>query len=213
MAQITFTSTGGITATGAISGSTVYSNSSACLTGISASQVTGALGYNPTSKFLDKTGTSAQTVASVVTFSSGCYGALWNDLADCIPIQSGLNPEPGYCYRFDGENYKKTIKYLDEQFIGIHSDTYGFAMGKEKDKTKLDVAVAGFVLAYTDKKYKTGTPLTCDKNGILTRIKLFDRIFHPHMIVATYWKDEHKKVVGNSDKTVIVDNRNWVKIR
>lgn len=168
---------------------------------------------NATASVRGLVSTTTQTFAGVKTFQDGCYGALWNDLADCIPIQDGLKPEPGYCYSFDGKVYKKTTKYLDKQYIGIHSDTYGFAMGKEEDKTKLDVAVTGFVLAYTDKKYKPGTPLTCSRNGYLTKIRLFDRIFHPHMIIATYWKDEPNETFGSKYKTVAVNNRNWVKIQ
>ena len=84
-------------------------------------------------------------------YASSVYGAVWNDLSDSIPVNDDCELEHGYCYCFDGEKYFKSSKYMDKGIIGIHSDTYGFRMGNEEGKKKMDVAVSGFVLAYVDK--------------------------------------------------------------
>ena len=139
-------------------------------------------------------------------------GAVFNDLADSIPVDDDCNLEHGYCYCFDGEKYTKSSKYLDEGIIGIHSDTYGFKMGDEEGKKKMDVAVSGFVLAYVDKEYKPGTPLTCTENGYLTEIKREDKIEYPERIVATYWKSEPADEWGSDDRKVKVNGRKWVKV-
>lgn len=141
------------------------------------------------------------------------YGAVWNDLSDSIPVDDDCNLEHGYCYCFDGEKYTKSSKYLDNGIIGIHSDTFGFRMGYEEGKKKMDVAVSGFVLAYVDKEYKPGTPLTCTENGYLTEIKKEDKIEYPEKIVATYWKNEPAEEWGSEDRKVKVDGRKWVKIK
>ena len=139
---------------------------------------------------------AALTVSTGGIFAGGgikgaaIYNAVWNDLADCIPVDDECKVEPGYCYCFDGEKYYKSSKYLDEGIIGIDSDTYGINMGHKPGLNQMDVAVAGFVLAYVDKEYKPGTPLTCAENGYLTKIKLKDKIRYPERIVATYWKNE-----------------------
>ena len=78
---------------------------------------------------------------------STVVNAVWNDLADCLEVPEDTKLEYGRCYCFDGTNYHKSTKYLDDGIIGIHSDTYGFKMGIKETKT-LDVAIAGFVLAY-----------------------------------------------------------------
>lgn len=148
-----------------------------------------------------------QVVCSKVT------GAVFNDLADAIPVDEECNLEHGYCYCFDGEKYTKSSKYLDEGIIGIHSDTYGFKMGHEEGKKKMDVAVSGFVLAYVDKEYKPGTPLTCTESGYLTEIKREDKIEYPERIVATYWKSEPADEWGPDDRKVKVNGRKWVKIK
>ena len=141
------------------------------------------------------------------------WGAVFNDLADAIPVGEGDVLEAGYCYGFDGKHYTKTSEYMQKSYIGIHSDTYGFKMGHEEGKEKLNVAVSGFVLAYVDKEYEVGTPLTCTADGCLTEIKLEDKIKYPERVVATYWKNEPNEEWGPEGKKVKVNGRRWVKVK
>ena len=149
---------------------------------------------------------------SGIKSDTGVYNAVWNDLADCIPVDDECKVEPGYCYCFDGEKYYKSTKYLDEGIVGIDSDTYGMNMGRKPDLNQMDVAVAGFVLAYVDKEYKPGTPLTCTEDGYLTEIKKEDKIEYPERIVATYWKSEPADEWGSDSRRVRVNGRKWVKV-
>lgn len=141
--------------------------------------------------------------------ASAVYNAVWNDLVDCIEVPNDIKLEPGRCYIFDGKTYFPSTKYCQQGIIGIHSDTAGMVIGdKGKGANQLKASVAGYVLAYVDKTYASGTPLTCTKEGFLTKMKKKDLIFHPERIVATYWKPE------NSDKWngIEVNGRHWVKI-
>ncbi len=140
------------------------------------------------------------------------YCAVWNDLADSISVDADCDLDYGYCYCFDGEKYAKSSKYLSEGIVGIHSDTYGLKIGSEDGKKKLDVAVAGFVLAHVDREYAPGTPLTCTENGYLTEIRREDKIEYPERIVATYWKNEPADEWGSDSKKVRVNGRKWVKV-
>lgn len=149
---------------------------------------------------------------SGIKSGTAVYNAVWNDLADCIPVDDECKVEPGYCYCFDGERYYKSTKYLDEGIVGIDSDTYGMNMGHKPNLNQMDVAVAGFVLAYVDKEYKPGTPLTCTENGYLTEIKREDKIEFPERIVATYWKSEPADEWGSDSRKVKVNGRKWVKV-
>lgn len=144
-------------------------------------------------------------------FAKKVHNAVWNDLVDCIPVDDDIQLEYGYCYCFDGENYHKSNKHCDPQFIGIHSDTSGMRMGERPCKT-LDVAISGFVLAYVD-RYESGTPLVCGKNGRLEKATVFDKIFKPYRIIATYWKDENEEKYGPEFSKIKVNGRNWVKIK
>ena len=143
---------------------------------------------------------------------SAVYNAVWNDLADAIEVPENTELEYGYCYCFDGINYYKSTKYLDDCILGIHSDTYGFKMGIKETKT-LDVAVSGFVLAYVDREYKPGTPLTSGPSGILTEISLEDKIKYPEKIVGIFYKAEPKLEWGVEDRKVQVNGRCWIKVK
>lgn len=141
------------------------------------------------------------------------YNAVWNDLADCIPVDDEVELEAGRCYCFDGKHYYKANKYLADGIIGIHSDTYGMHMGAKQGVKQMDVAVAGFVLAYVDKEYPVGTALTCTEEGVLTAMNKQDKIEYPEKIVATYWKDELEEYWGSDTQKVKVNGRKWVKVR
>lgn len=154
-------------------------------------------------------------IGKVVPFDTitgnAVYNAVWNDICDCITVDCELTA--GYCYSFDGTHYYKSDRYADKGFIGIHSDTAGFYVGHKEGQNELQVAIGGFVLAYVDKDYKVGTPLTCTKDGILTALKPIDRVIRPHSVVATYWKNETAEEWGSDSKKVKVNGRKWVKIR
>lgn len=179
--------------------------------GIQTISAAGAVTSDSTSGALTVS-TGGIYAASGIKSNTGVYNAVWNDLADCIPVDDECKVEPGYCYCFDGERYYKSSKYLDEGIIGIDSDTYGMNMGRKPGLNQMDVAVAGFVLAYVDKEYKPGTPLTCTENGYLTEIKREDKIEYPERIVATYWKSEPADEWGSDSRKVRVNGRKWVKV-
>lgn len=162
---------------------------------------------------VNDTGGSSYCAARYGFTAPAVWGAVFNDLADSIPLGEGDIVEPGYCYGFDGEHYVKTSEYMQQSYIGIHSDTYGFRMGYEEGKEKFDVAVSGFVLAYVDKEYPVGTPLTCTKDGYLTKISKKDKIEYPEMIIAKYWKSEPNEEWGTEDKKIKVKGRRWVKVK
>ena len=155
---------------------------------------------------------SASRTSDAYMQAGKVYCAVWNDLADSISVDADCDLDYGYCYCFDGEKYTKSSKYLSEGIVGIHSDTYGLRIGSEDGKKKMDVAVAGFVLAHVDREYAPGTPLTCTENGYLTEIKREDKIEYPERIVATYWKNEPAEEWGSDSKKVRVNGRKWVKV-
>lgn len=146
------------------------------------------------------------------------YNAVWNDMVDCIEVPENTILEYGKCYTYNGKDYMPSTKYLDDGIIGIHSDTAGFYVGAKPESKCLEVAVAGFALAYVDKIYKPGTPLTCGPNGYLTELKEEDIEMNPHKLVATFWKKEWATWWGFnrplcSEHIIEVNNRMWVKVK
>jgi len=154
--------------------------------------------------------TSAYITSAGELYAAKAYASVWNDIADFIKVDCEV--EYGYVYVID-ENYivKKSSTYCQTGIIGITTDTYGFGLGNRIHGDKQNMApisIGGFVLAYVDKLYVPGTPLTSGVDGTLTEILQEDKINHPERIVATFFKPEYN-LEWNGIK---VNNRNWVKV-
>ena len=167
--------------------------------------------------FTNETDSNAELTAGAVIVKGGLsvakniyaaavHNAVWNDLVDCMEVPEDTTLEYGYCYSWEGDSVVKS-SHSSKNCIGIHSNTAGFAMGEKKTKT-IRAAVAGFVLAYVDKLYPEGTPLTWGNGGILTKCSLLKRILHPERIIATFYKEEKEEKWHN----LPVSGRHWVKV-
>jgi len=142
-------------------------------------------------------------------YATTIINAVWNDIADCIEVPDDFVTEAGRVYVMnDDGTYNPSIKYLDDGIMGVASDTYGFKVGA-KQGNELPVAIGGFVLAYVDKTYKVGTPLTAGPKGTLTEILLPDKRDYPEKVIATFWKPE----LSAKWNGVLVNDRSWVKVR
>ena len=168
-------------------------------------------------KTFNSTEESSDTTSGAVIISGGLgvakhiyagavHNAVWNDLVDCMEVPEDTSLEFGYCYSWEGTSVVKSSR-SSKNCIGIHSNTAGFAMGEKKTKT-IRAAVAGFVLAYTDKSYPEGTPLTWGDDGVLTKCGPLKKILHPERIIATFYREEKEEEWHN----LPVLGRHWVKI-
>lgn len=138
------------------------------------------------------------------------YAAVYNDLADYTDVEKETPLKFGYVYVVD-ENFKHRLskKYCEEGILGISTDTAGLHMGLKSDVKQVPISKAGYVLAYVDKIYRSGTPLTSTKGGRLTEMKREDVVKYPERMVATFYKPEKEK----EWKEVKVNGRHWVKVR
>ena len=151
-----------------------------------------------------------KTVDNATTYhfyAGAVHNAVWNDLADCIEVPEDTDLEFGYCYSWNGNKVEKTSR-KSKNCIGIHSNTAGLFMGEKPVRT-IQAAVAGFALAYVDKIYPEGTPLTWSDDGKLTKCNILKRVLHPERVIATFYKEEKQE----SWHGVKVNNRHWVKVR
>jgi hypothetical protein len=140
------------------------------------------------------------------------WNAVYNDFADFQELNENEKLIYGKCY-YDTENGAKICtERCQQSVIGIASNTFGFAAGANNEEKQVPIAVTGWVLAYVDKEYKPGTPLTNDEFGNLTEMTQEEKINFPERLVAIYKKKEKQKKWGTENKKILVDNRHWVKI-
>lgn len=190
-------------------GSAAYSESSAYLSS-AGGVVSGATNFTDTTPSSD-IATGAVTISGGLgvtghIYAGAVHNAVWNDLVDCMEVPEDISLEYGYCYSWEGDNVIKSSR-SSKNCIGIHSNTAGFVMGEKKTKT-IQAAVAGFVLAYVDKLYPEGTPLTWGDDGVLTKCSSLKRILHPERVIATFYREEKKEKWHD----LPVLGRHWVKV-
>lgn len=140
------------------------------------------------------------------------WNSVWNDYAD---FQEMADDEiiPGKAYFDSFEGAKICTERCQLAVMGIASDTFAQIVGKLPDKRQVPIAVAGWVLAYCDKQYPCGTPLTNDENGNLTEMSLAEKREFPERLIATYKKPEVNQYFGTEELKIRVDGRHWVKVK
>jgi len=143
--------------------------------------------------------------------TSGCirshgkiYNAVWNDFADHWHLAPNEKHIPGLCYCDYGSGLELPRRKSDPSCIGICSDTFGISVG-DKPNT-IPIGVAGFLLAYVDKQYKSGTLLINNKDGSLTKARWWDILLK--RVVAKYIRKEQEETFNS----IPVNGRHWVKI-
>jgi len=143
-------------------------------------------------------------------YATRVYNAIYVDIADFHALNDKL--EYGKCYYDTPDGAKICNKRCQKSMIGMASDTYGFGIGAAKTQN-VPIAIGGWVLAYVDKEYESGTVLTNNNDGTLTKMKWWQKLLHPERMVAIYHKKEKEETWGPKDAIIIVDNRHWVKIK
>jgi hypothetical protein len=140
------------------------------------------------------------------------WGAVWNDYADFQLLNDRL--EYGRCYYDNIEGAKICNQRCQMGVIGVASDTFGSSVGHQRNPGReVPIAVSGWALAFVDKSYATGTPLTNDEHGQLTEMTMEEKMRFPERLIATYKKPEYDTHFGTTNHKILVNGRHWVKVR
>jgi hypothetical protein len=152
-----------------------------------------------------------QTPAIHGRLTSGkVYNTIYNDVADFFELENEIDIEYGKVYVYeDNGNVRKSKEYCEMGILGIATDTYGFGVGHKSNKKQIPISVAGYVLAFVDKPYPSGTPLTSILDGQLTEMKREDVMKYPERIIGTFIKIEPKEEWNE----ILVNGRCWVKVK
>ena len=163
--------------------------------------------------------TSSSTGALIVKGGMGVAGAInadsisgavWNDYAE---YREALNPvEPGYCVCEIGNGRVIKSSHRLQKLPMIVSDTFGFSIGKINEED-VPVAVCGRVLAYTDKpvsKFKIGDWVCAGKDGKITKMNFFEKIFFADRRVGIVSSYPQEKTWGTGKVSNV--GRIWIKV-
>lgn len=152
--------------------------------------------------------TAGGTITGDLTVEGNIYASR-NDVVDFIDAPKLQSVEYGRAY-VRSPDYRVVVstEYNQIGILGIASDTFGMSVGQLKGTKQVPIAIAGFVLAFVDKNYPPGTPLTCDADGVLTKMLATEKKAYPERIVATFDRPESEPTWNG----VQVRGRCWVKV-
>ena len=143
-------------------------------------------------------------------YANKVYGAVWNDFAEYRTYKY-YKPNPGQVVVECGDDTVKLCDHRLSKGAMITSDTAGIVIGQ---KTKgIPVAVAGRVLAYTDKpreNFKVGDTVCSGKDGTISKMHWWEKLLFPDRILGVVSCIPNYVVWGTGD--IEVNNRIWVKI-
>ena len=178
---------------GTVTGVTTFSNKTA-----STSTTTGAV------KISGGLGVAGDIYANKV------YGAVWNDFAEYRTYKYS-KPNPGQVVVECGDDTVKLCDHRLSKGAMITSDTAGIVIGQ---KTRgIPVAVAGRVLAYTDKPrdtFEVGDAVCSGKDGTISRMRWWEKLLFPDRILGVVSCIPNYGVWGTGD--IEVNNRIWIRI-
>ncbi len=138
------------------------------------------------------------------------WNAVYNDVVDWQDLMEGEKVTYGKVYADSYDGAFIPDRRCQQGVMGICSDTFGFAVGRIQGRTQIPVSVAGWCLAYVDKKYPTGVPLTNTSSGCLTEMNASEKALYPERIVALYKRPETEEVWQGK---VEVKGRHWVQVK
>ncbi len=182
--------------------------------GTSGGPVLSRCTINPTTGAVSGSGSDAGTglEASGDFAAQRVWNAVWNDVADFQLLNDKLIY--GKCYYDTKEGAKICTERCQMSAIGMASDTFGFAAGTGANPgSEVPIAIGGWMLAYVDQEYPSGTPLTNDENGDLTEMTKEEKREYPERLLAIYKKPETSEKWGPENRQIEVNGRHWVKVK
>ena len=209
LSQTTYTlaGLGGVPTTRTVNGKALSANISLSYTDVGAAAAEHAHTW---SEISDNATCTINTTGTIT--GSQVYGAVWNDYAEFRATAEDII-QPGYVtYSDDQGRLYKTTERL-QAFEGVVSDTFGFAIGKT-DGAKTPLAVAGRVLAYTDKdksEFHAGDTVCAGPHGAVSKMTREEIIAYPDRIVGVVSEIPTYDIWGTGN--VKVDGRIWIRLK
>lgn len=123
-------------------------------------------------------------------YATRVYNAVWNDLAEFM--YKAEDVKPGLIVVQTPDGVASSNKRCDKRAIGVHSDSFGYALGAEDSENKIPVGLSGVVWAFIDCDVKIGDEIVSGENGFGIKANLFEKIFKRDCIIGKALEDGQK---------------------
>ena len=96
-------------------------------------------------------------------YADKIYGAVWNDVAEFMYFSE--KSKPGDVLIMTDKGVCKSDKKGNKEVVGVHSDTFGYALGSDEKNRKTPVGISGRVFVKIKEPCKIGDLLISNKDG------------------------------------------------
>ena len=172
-----------ISVTGDLTGNALFDGSSNISIQTTVNKVEGVNFHQDAT---DPTGTTRLNMDGYF-YATRVYNAVYNDLAEFMDKAEETSPGDVVVQTKDG--LIKSQKRADIKAIGVHSDTYGYALGAEDQENKIPVGISGTVWVKIDGKFKIGDMVVSHKNGKAIKANLIEKLFKRDALIGKILKD------------------------
>ncbi len=105
-------------------------------------------------------------------YANKVFGAVYNDVAEFM--YKAEESEPGHVMIMTEKGVIKSYKRGMRSVVGVHSDSFGYALGSEDMEQKTAIGLIGRVSVFIKEKCKIGDKLISGKNGETSVKKWYD---------------------------------------
>lgn len=105
-------------------------------------------------------------------YADKIYGSVWNDIAEFMPTAEPS--EPGDVLVMTERGVMPSHKHFgDKRVVGVHSDTFGYALNSKNKEGKTPVGLAGRVSVKIKGQVEIGDLLVSTSDGFATKASCF----------------------------------------
>jgi len=135
-----------------------------------------------------------------IFYATKVYNAVWNDIAEFM-IYAEIS-EAGDVIIMTNEGVKKSFKRAQKSVIGIHSDTFGYALGTENQELKTPIGLAGRVNVKVKEKLEIGDLLVSDFDGFASKADPYEETI-PGVIIGKVLEEKNDTEVSRISMLII----------
>jgi hypothetical protein len=126
-------------------------------------------------------------------YANRVYNAVWNDLAEFMP--TAIASRAGDVLVMTSAGVVPSTKRAQKSVVGVHSDTFGYALGAEAAENKTAIGLSGRVKVKVKEVLEIGDLLVSDVDGFASKATT-DEELRAGIIIGKVMEDKTDSVIS-----------------
>ena len=133
-------------------------------------------------------------------YATRVYNAVWNDLAEFM--QTASYSEAGDVMVMTSDGVKKSSRRAQKAVVGVHSDTFGYALGAEDQENKTPIGLTGRVNVKVREPLEIGDLLVSDEDGFASKATSSEELI-PGIVIGKVMEDKNNSMVSRVSMLIL----------